>query len=128
MNPNTDRQPKRAPDRQPKLSALPSSTARLLAFAAVILGGICGGVIGAAVVGVQCVGRCSTGRSVGGLIGAVTVAGGVAILAVLALRAMGEWRNVTLQEIDREIRIGHQSLHSPERDTDEPNDGSEGVT
>jgi hypothetical protein len=75
-------------------SALPPVVARVLAFVAILLGGLCGGVIGASVVDVQCTGDCSQPAAVGGLVGAVTGASGVAVVSVLALRAMGEWRTI----------------------------------
>ena len=80
-------------------TALPSPLARALAFVAILIGGGCGGLIGYAVVDLQCTGDCTTAAGVSGLIGAVTGAAGVAVVAVLALRAMGEWR--TIQHRDR---------------------------
>lgn len=75
-------------------SALPSTTARILAFASILVGGLCGGLIGWAFVDLQCEGDCGTVSGVSGLVGAVIGAGGVAVVAVLALRAMGEWRTI----------------------------------
>ena len=76
-------------------SALPSRTARFLAFGAILVAGVCGGLIGYAVVEVQCKkGNCATAEGVAALIGAVLAAGGVAIVAVLVLRAMGEWAKI----------------------------------
>ena len=75
-------------------SALPSLTARVLAFVAIIVAGVCGGLIGYAIVNVQCKGACATPEGAGSLIGAVIAAGGVAVVAVLVMRAMGEWRRV----------------------------------
>ena len=75
-------------------SALPPVVARVLAFVAILVGGLCGAIIGAAVVDVQCAGDCTTQASLGGLVGAVIGALGVAVVAVLALRAMGEWRTI----------------------------------
>jgi len=75
-------------------SALPSRGARFLAFAAILTGGLCGGLIGFSVTRLQCVGDCSTNKSLGGLVGAVIGAAGVAVIAVLALRAMGEWKTI----------------------------------
>jgi len=75
-------------------SALPPVGARVLAFVAILLGGACGGVIGAAVVNIQCSGDCTTPSSLAGLFGAILGALGVAVVAVLALRAMGEWRTI----------------------------------
>jgi hypothetical protein len=45
-------------------------------------------------VNVQCTGDCTTSSALGGLTGAVVGALGVAVVAVLALRAMGEWRTI----------------------------------
>ena len=75
-------------------SALPSRRARLLAFAAILVAGVCGGLIGYAIVDVQCKGSCATPKGISALTGAVLAAGGVAIVAVLVLRAMGEWRQI----------------------------------
>lgn len=81
------------PVRRP-LSALPSRLARLLGFLAILVAGAAGGLIGWALVDVQCTGDCATSTSVGGLIGAVVAAAGTAVVVVLVLRAMGEWREL----------------------------------
>ena len=73
------------------ISAAPSRLARALALAAIIIGGVCGGLIGYAFVDLQCTGNCSTANGIGLLIGAVASAAWVAVIVVLALRAMGEW-------------------------------------
>ena len=75
----------------PPPTALPSSGARALAFAAIVVAGVCGLLIGKALVDVQCDGDCSTPAGVGALAGAIVAAAGVAVVAVLVLRAMGEW-------------------------------------
>lgn len=75
-------------------SALPPVVARVLAFVSILVGGACGGLIGAGIVNVQCAGDCTTPSALGGFVGAVVGAAGVAVVAVLALRAMGEWRTV----------------------------------
>lgn len=75
-------------------SALPSTGARILAFSAILLAGACGGLIGYAVIDLQCEGDCTAVSGLGGLVGAVVFAVGVGIVAVLALRAMGEWRQM----------------------------------
>ena len=68
---------------------LPSRTAFLLAFSAVVLAGILGGIIG---YGIADVGSDSDAtRLLGTFIGAVIAASGVGIVAVLVLRAMSEW-------------------------------------
>ncbi|HTJ76991.1 MAG TPA: hypothetical protein VL337_16655 [Acidimicrobiales bacterium] len=78
------------PERGP--TALPPVKARAVAFAVIVVAGLCGLLIGAALVRIQCSGNCSTPAGLGALIGAVLSAGGVAVVAVLVLRAMGEWR------------------------------------
>ena len=76
------------------LSALPSVQARALAFGAIIVGGLFGGLIGFSTVKVGCEGSCGTPQGIGSLSGAVFAAAGVAVIAVLVLRAMGEWRSI----------------------------------
>jgi hypothetical protein len=73
-------------------SALPSARARLLAFVAILVAGACGALIGYGIAGARCDGDCAARSGIGALVGAVAAAGGVSIVAVLALRAMGEWR------------------------------------
>ncbi|MEY2423828.1 MAG: hypothetical protein QOI95_3895 [Acidimicrobiaceae bacterium] len=65
-----------------------------MAFIAILTGGLCGGLIGFSVTRLQCVGDCSTNKSLGGLVGALFGAAGVAVISVLALRAMGEWKTI----------------------------------
>ncbi len=73
-------------------TALPSTGARVLAFVAILVGGLCGGLIGYGFVDVQCTDDdCTTMAGLAGLIGAAIGAIGVGIVSVLALRAMGEW-------------------------------------
>ena len=92
-------------------TALPSVTARLLAFLAIVIAGACGGLIGWSVTDLQCGNDddpriaeaegvdpdegeegCTTWAAGGGAVGAVVFAGGTAIVSVLVLRAMAEWR------------------------------------
>lgn len=95
-------------------SALPPVAARVLAFVVILVGGACGGVIGAAVVNVQCVGDCSDPSAIGGLVGAITGAAGVAVVAVLGLRAMGEWRTIEHgRAADREYEMRAEDGRSP---------------
>jgi hypothetical protein len=75
------------------LSALPSRLARALAFASILAGGACGGLIGYGVVKVTAKGDKSTAEAIGAVVGALIIAGGVAVNDVLVLRAMGEWRS-----------------------------------
>ncbi len=78
----------------PFRSALPSRLARALGVLAILVAGGAGGLIGWALVDVQCSGDCSTATSAGGLIGALAAAAGTAVVVVLVLRAMGEWREL----------------------------------
>lgn len=83
-----------APPEQPDYAptALPSTGARVLAFLAILFGGLCGGLIGYAFVDLQCTGDCQLLAGGAGLLGAAVGAVGVGVVAVLALRAMGEWQ------------------------------------
>jgi hypothetical protein len=72
------------------LSALPSPTARALAFVAILVAGLAGGLIGWAFLRLQT--DSALAAAIGALVGAVAAAAGVAIVAVLVLRAVGEWR------------------------------------
>ena len=80
------------PDAPGPLSALPSTTARVLAFVSILVAGLAGGLIGYAFIDLQ--GGTSGWSALGALMGAVTAAAGTAVLAVLVLRAMGEWRQL----------------------------------
>ena len=90
VNQNPDNSP--VSDRP--LSALPSRGARIAAYVAVVLGGLAGGLIGYGLVDVQCSGNCETPLGIGAFAGAVLTAGGMSIVAVLVLRALGEWREI----------------------------------
>jgi hypothetical protein len=83
---------------QRPLSALPSPAARAAAFTAILLGGAVGGLIGYLLVDIQCDGDCGVPLGIGTLVGAVLAAGGMSIVAVLVLRALGEWREVERRE------------------------------
>ncbi len=83
-------------------SAAPSTTARILALAAIVVAGACGGLVGHAVTDLQCTDDCPALAGSMGLLGAVLAAVGVGIVAVLALRAMAEWRTNELQQAARD--------------------------
>lgn len=76
------------------LSALPSPLARAIAFASILVGGAAGAVIGYALVDIQYTGSADWPRGLGVLAGATVAAGGTAIVAVLVLRALGEWKDI----------------------------------
>jgi hypothetical protein len=75
-------------------TALPSRSARVIAFVAIIVAGVCGGVIGYAFVDLQCTDSCTAASGAVGVLTAAVAAGGVAVVSVLALRAMAEWRTI----------------------------------
>jgi hypothetical protein len=81
------------------LSALPSPFARAVAFGAIVIAGLCGALIGWSFVDLQCTGACSTPSGIGAIVGGVTGAVGVAVVAVLTLRAMGEWKRLKEDEL-----------------------------
>lgn len=85
-------------DSQRPLSALPSPAARALAFAGILLGGAAGALIGYTLVRLQCTGACETPKGIGLLTGALVAAGGMSVVAVLVLRAIGEWRQIQARE------------------------------
>jgi hypothetical protein len=76
------------------LSALPSPLARALAFVAIVVAGLAGGLIGYGFVDLQTSGDSALPATIGAVVGAVLAAAGVAVVAVLVLRAMGEWRQL----------------------------------
>lgn len=78
----------------PPDAALPPRGARALAFVAILVAGLCGGLIGWAVTDIQIDSDGSPLPAIGGIAGAILAAGGVAVVAVLTLRAMTEWRTI----------------------------------
>lgn len=89
----------------PPSTAAPPPLARVLAVVAIVIAGLCGGLIGYAVMDLQCTDGCGTLAGFVGIGGAVIAAGGVAIVAVLTLRAMSEWEATQAQ----------RAAHDPER-------------
>ena len=81
------------------LSALPSVRARVLAFAAILLAGGAGAAIGASFVSLQCRHGCTTEVGLGGVVGGGIGAGGTGVVATLTLRAMGEWKRLSEEEL-----------------------------
>jgi hypothetical protein len=81
-------------DSEVPLSAIPPPKARVAAFVAILLGGFAGGLIGYTLVELQCHGTCATQRGLGALVGAIIAALGMSIVAVLVLRALGEWKEI----------------------------------
>ena len=56
-----------------------------------MIAGLCGGLIGYAVMDLQCDDGCTVVAGLVGVASAIGAAAGVAIVAVLTLRAMSEW-------------------------------------
>jgi len=84
-------------DEERPLSALPSPAARVAAFAAILLGGVAG-ALSYTLVDLQCTGSCEAPKGIGLLVGALIAAGGMSVVAVLVLRAVGEWRQIEQRE------------------------------
>ena len=68
--------------------------ARALAFISILIGGLAGALIGYALVDVQTDNASGLLLGIGLLLGAVLSAAGTAVVAVLVLRALGEWREM----------------------------------
>jgi len=81
--------------------ALPSVGVRIAALTAILLGGLAGALIGYSLVALQCEGDCGLAKGLGLLLGALIAASGMAVVAVLVMRAIGEWREIE----DRSGRI-----------------------
>jgi hypothetical protein len=64
----------------------------LAGFLAVVAAGLCGALIGWGLVAIDCEGDCSTAQGFGALFGGLAGALGVAVVAVLVLRALAEQR------------------------------------
>ena len=92
----------------PSRSALPGRRARAVATLAILLAGVCGGLIGYALVDVSCTGDCGWQLGVGALVGAVASASGTAVVASLTLRAMHEWRSGPRAAPGAAFRLGRR--------------------
>jgi hypothetical protein len=90
--------PAMKPDR--RYSALPSVQARVLAFLAIVVGGVSGALIGFSYADITCHGACGTPKGIGAVVGAGVAAAGVSVVAVLVLRAMGEWRRIQAEGVE----------------------------
>jgi hypothetical protein len=83
-------------------SSAPSVKARIMAITAITVSGLCGGLVGYAVTDLQCQNRCETLSGFIGLSSALLAAGGVSVVANLALKAMSEWKTTERQQSARE--------------------------
>ncbi len=80
-------------------TSLPSFGARLAAFVAILVGGLCGGLIGYAVTDLQ--GGSTLLSGIVGVLAAAGIAVGVGVVCVLALRASAEWRVVEARKAEQ---------------------------
>ena len=74
------------------LSALPSVGVRIAAFISILVAGLAGAFIGYSLIELQCEGDCGLPTGLGLLCGALIAAIGMAVVSVLVMRALGEWR------------------------------------
>lgn len=65
-----------------------------MAFTVICLAGLAGALIGSSLVGLQCTGDCTVPRGIGLVLGAILAAAGMSVVAVLVMRASGEWREL----------------------------------
>ena len=70
----------------------PSRPIQLFSFVAILVGGLCGGLIGYAFTDLQCSESCTNLAGISAVVGALIGAGGVGVVSILVLRAMTEWR------------------------------------
>ena len=76
-----------------------------------MIAGLCGALIGYAFADNQCVSNCTNWKGIGLVVGALVGAVGVAIVAVLALRAMDEWQhNVDIERAALDRKLPDQDL------------------
>jgi hypothetical protein len=74
----------------------------------VLVAGLVGGLIGWAFIELQS--DSTTAAAIGALVGAVAAALGVAIVAVLVLRALGEWRQLSTGTDRRDDSARHNAV------------------
>lgn len=92
----------------------PSRSVFVLAFLSVLVAGLLGTAIGAGLTDVMCRGSCAVNVAVGAVVGAVIGAGGVAVVAVLVLRAMVEWNTQRARELADQAAGLHSGAPPPD--------------
>ncbi|MBG02344.1 MAG: hypothetical protein CL470_08750 [Acidimicrobiaceae bacterium] len=75
-----------------RIFTAPSRPIQIFSFAAILVGGLCGGLIGYAFTDLQCSESCTNLAGISAVVGALIGAGGVGVVSILVLRAMTEWR------------------------------------
>ena len=78
--------------------ASPPTWARVIAFGSIIIAGAAGGLIGWSITDLQCDDGCATTAALIAVLAALICAVGVAVVAVLTLRAMAEWRAIEARD------------------------------
>lgn len=73
-------------------ATVPPTRTFVLAYTAVVVGGLMGALAGYGVVSAACHGDCAVPIALGTLVGAVVAAAGVGLVAVLVLQNMHLWR------------------------------------
>ena len=69
--------------------------ARVVAFVGVFVGGLAGAIVGYSFATLQCDdGSCTTSRGLFLWLGSLAGALGAAVVAMITLRALGEWRSI----------------------------------
>jgi membrane associated rhomboid family serine protease len=71
---------------------VPSKSVYLAAFAAVVVAGLFGGLIGYGLVDISDESDSGLAAALGAFVGAAVAAAGVGVIAVLVLRAQAEWK------------------------------------
>lgn len=87
----------------------------MLAYVGVVLSGLLGATIGAGLVDSMCTGACGENVAFGALVGGGLSAGGVAIVAVLVLRAMHEWNAYQARQATDETAAGKPQANASRR-------------
>jgi hypothetical protein len=64
-----------------------------------VVAGAAGAAIGGSVVNIECRGSCATPIGAGAVVGGAGAAGGTGVVAVLTLRAMGEWKRISEEDL-----------------------------
>jgi len=108
----------------------------VLAFVCILVAGLAGAAIGGSVAKIECHGSCTTPTGLGAVAGGAAGAGGTAVVASLTLRAMGEWKRISDEELeagDDDDPYADGPPGPPEeggggagRRTGEPGDGGDG--
>ncbi|MGI9596640.1 MAG: hypothetical protein ACR2QK_10795 [Acidimicrobiales bacterium] len=105
------------------IDAAPPTSARLLAFGAILLGGLLGAVVGYGVGDLM--GQSSNWAAIGAFVGGLTGAVGCGVVANLTLRAMNEWRAVEHPEAEADDKGRAGEGSALESETNEPEHPSE---